>query len=198
MKFTAVSRPAADGDKVTVDFDGSIDGTAFAGGKGESVPIVLGEGRMLAQLEGGLAGASPGESREIGVDFPADYRATELAGKHAVIQGRREIRRGGRRSRRSTKSSAPRSASPRAGWRALRGRSCAQTCSASSSRACAIANKATVMEKLYQENPRRRAERAARVADPGHADRDHAAHRREGRLAGPAARALGGARAAAA
>lgn len=86
MKYTAVSRPAADGDKVTVDFAGSIDGNAFAGGKGESVPIVLGEGRMLAQLEQGLAGASAGESREIGVDFPADYRATDLAGKHAVFK----------------------------------------------------------------------------------------------------------------
>jgi trigger factor len=86
VKYTAVSRPAAGGDKVTVDFAGSIDGTAFAGGKGESVPIVLGEGRMLAQLEQGLAGASAGESREIGVDFPADYRATELAGRHALFK----------------------------------------------------------------------------------------------------------------
>ena len=86
MKYTSVSRPAADGDKVTVDFVGSIDGSAFAGGKGEAVPIVLGEGRMLAQLEQGLAGASPGESREIGVDFPADYRATQLAGKHAMFK----------------------------------------------------------------------------------------------------------------
>jgi len=86
MKYTAVSRPAANGDKVTVDFAGSIDGNAFAGGKGESVPIVLGERRMLAQLEQGLVGASAGESREIGVDFPPEYRATELAGKHAVFK----------------------------------------------------------------------------------------------------------------
>jgi trigger factor len=85
-KFTAVARPAATGDKVTVDFVGSIDGNIFAGGKGENVPIVLGEGRMLAQLEQGLAGASAGESREIGVNFPADYRATELAGKQAVFK----------------------------------------------------------------------------------------------------------------
>jgi trigger factor len=85
-KYSAVTRPAADGDKVTVDFVGSIDGNAFAGGKGENVPIVLGEGRMLPQLEQGLAGASSGESREVGVDFPADYRATELAGKHAVFK----------------------------------------------------------------------------------------------------------------
>jgi trigger factor len=84
-KFATAARPAADGDKVTVDFVGSIDGKTFPGGKGENVPIVLGEGRMLAQLEQGLAGASVGESREVGVDFPADYRATELAGKHAVF-----------------------------------------------------------------------------------------------------------------
>jgi trigger factor len=85
MRYTAVSRPAADGDKVTVDFEGAIDGVAFAGGKGENTPIVLGAGRMLPQLESGLIGAAAGESREIGVDFPADYRATELAGKHAVF-----------------------------------------------------------------------------------------------------------------
>jgi trigger factor len=58
----------------------------FAGGKGENVPIVVGEARMLALLEQGLIGASSGESREIGVDFPADYRAQELAGKHAVFK----------------------------------------------------------------------------------------------------------------
>lgn len=86
MKYTAVSRPAAAGDRVTVDFTGTIDGVEFGGGKGENVPIVLGEGRMLAQLEAGLSGAAVGETREIGVDFPADYRATELAGKHALFK----------------------------------------------------------------------------------------------------------------
>ena len=86
MKYTAVARAAAGGDKVTVNFDGSIDGTAFAGGKGENVAIVIGEGRMLAQLELGLVGAAAGETREIGVDFPSDYRATELAGKHAMFK----------------------------------------------------------------------------------------------------------------
>jgi trigger factor len=86
MKFTPVTRAAADGDKVVVDFEGSIDGAPFAGGKGDDVAITLGEGRMLAQLEQGLIGASPGDVKEIGVDFPADYRATELAGRHAVFK----------------------------------------------------------------------------------------------------------------
>ncbi len=86
MKYTAVTRPAALGDKATVDFEGSIDGVPFAGGKGEAVPIVLGENRMLPQLEQGLLGAAPGEQKTVDVDFPADYRATELAGKRASFK----------------------------------------------------------------------------------------------------------------
>lgn len=86
MKFSPVTRAAANGDKVTVDFEGSIDGVPFAGGKGENVPIVLGENRMLPQLEQGLLGAAPGEQRSVDVDFPADYRATELAGKRATFK----------------------------------------------------------------------------------------------------------------
>jgi trigger factor len=86
MKYHESARPAASGDKVTVDFQGSIDSTPFAGGKGENVAIVLGEGRMLPQLEQGLVGAVAGESREIGVDFPANYAVAELAGKHATFK----------------------------------------------------------------------------------------------------------------
>jgi len=86
MKFTAVTRAAAGGDKATVDFEGSIDGVPFAGGKGDNIPIVLGESRMLPQLEQGLIGATAGEQKTIDVDFPADYRATELAGKRASFK----------------------------------------------------------------------------------------------------------------
>ena len=85
MKYVAVSRPAAQGDKVTIDFEGTIDGVAFAGGKGQNIGIVLGEGRMLPQLEQGLIGATVNDKRDISVDFPADYRATELAGKTAIF-----------------------------------------------------------------------------------------------------------------
>jgi trigger factor len=86
MKFSPVTRPAAVGDKATVDFEGSIDGVPFAGGKGEAIPIVLGENRMLPQLEAGLIGLAPGEQKTIEVDFPADYRATELAGKKSSFK----------------------------------------------------------------------------------------------------------------
>lgn len=86
MKFTPVSRAAAVGDRTQVDFEGFIDGVPFAGGKGENVSIVLGEGRMLPQLEAGLIGTLAGEEKAVDVDFPADYRATELAGKRASFK----------------------------------------------------------------------------------------------------------------
>jgi trigger factor len=85
MKYSPVNRVAAIGDKVAIDFEGAIDGVAFAGGKGENIAIVLGEGRMLPDLEQGLIGASAGEKRSVNVNFPPDYRATELAGKQAVF-----------------------------------------------------------------------------------------------------------------
>jgi trigger factor len=85
MKHSAVNRGAAIGDKVTIDFEGAIDGVTFAGGKGENIAIVVGEGRMLPELEQGLIGATPGEKRDVTVNFPADYRAAELAGKSAIF-----------------------------------------------------------------------------------------------------------------
>jgi trigger factor len=85
MKYSSVSRAAANGDKVTIDFEGAIDGVAFAGGKGENIAIVLGEGRMLPELEQGLVGATAGEKRDVAVNFPPDYRAAELAGKQAIF-----------------------------------------------------------------------------------------------------------------
>jgi len=85
MKFSPVPRAAATGDKVSIDFSGAIDGVEFAGGKGENIAIVVGEGRMLPELEQGLIGAAAGEHRDVEVNFPADYRATELAGKKAIF-----------------------------------------------------------------------------------------------------------------
>ncbi len=85
MKYSPVTRAAASGDKVSIDFLGKIDGVEFAGGKGENIGVVLGEGRMLPELEQGLIGAVAGDHRDISVSFPADYRATELAGKTAVF-----------------------------------------------------------------------------------------------------------------
>jgi len=83
QEWEAVERAAADGDQVTIDFTGTIDGEPFQGNQGNDVPIVLGQGRMIAGFEEGLTGAKAGEERTLDVTFPEDYRATELAGKTA-------------------------------------------------------------------------------------------------------------------
>lgn len=84
--YEPVSRPAADQDRVTVDFAGSVDGKRFDGGTGSDFPFVLGQGRMLAEFEGAVRGMTVGESKTFALTFPADYRATELAGKLASFE----------------------------------------------------------------------------------------------------------------
>ena len=81
--FTTVEREAWDTDRVTIDFNGTIDGQPFEGGSGENIPIVLGAGRMLADFETGLVGAKAGEQRTIKLTFPQNYGAPALAGKQA-------------------------------------------------------------------------------------------------------------------
>jgi len=81
-----VEREARTGDRVTIDFDGTIDGEPFRGGTGNDVGVLLGEGRMLKDFESGLAGVTAGEERSIEVEFPADYGAEEVAGKKAEFK----------------------------------------------------------------------------------------------------------------
>ncbi len=81
--FSEVSRAAADGDQVTVDFEGKLDGEAFQGGKGEGVSFEVGTGQFLPDLEKGMVGHSAGESFTVDVSFPEDYRAEALKGKTA-------------------------------------------------------------------------------------------------------------------
>ncbi len=78
-------RPAAMGDTAVIDFEGFVDGAAFAGGKGENHPLVLGSGSFIPGFEEGLVGASVGEEREVKVCFPEDYHEESLAGKEAVF-----------------------------------------------------------------------------------------------------------------
>jgi len=82
-RYEAADRPAAAGDRVTVDFTGTLEGVEFPGGKGADHALVLGEGRMLPDFEAGVNGARAGESKTVAVRFPADYQAKELAGKTA-------------------------------------------------------------------------------------------------------------------
>ena len=74
---------AKEGDRVTVDFVGKIDGTAFAGGTAEDFVFVLGEGRMLPEFEKATLGLNLGGSREFDLAFPEDYHGKEVAGKTA-------------------------------------------------------------------------------------------------------------------
>ena len=74
---------AQNGDKVTVDFVGKLDGIEFAGGKAENFEFVLGEGRMLPEFETATIGLKVGESKTFPLHFPADYHGKDVAGKTA-------------------------------------------------------------------------------------------------------------------
>jgi len=74
---------ARNGDRVIVDFTGTIDGVAFEGGAGTDVAFVLGEGRMLPEFETAVAGLKPGDKTSFDLTFPADYHGKEVAGKTA-------------------------------------------------------------------------------------------------------------------
>jgi trigger factor len=81
--WAPATRAAQDGDRVTVDFEGTLDGQPFAGGKGERMPIVLGAGRMVPGFEEQLAGLKAGDTKSIDIRFPSDYPTVQLAGRDA-------------------------------------------------------------------------------------------------------------------
>ena len=82
-RFEPASRPAQDNDRLTVDFRGTIDGEAFAGGEGKDFVFGLGAGRMLPEFEAAARGMSAGEDKTFELTFPADYHGKEVAGKKA-------------------------------------------------------------------------------------------------------------------
>jgi trigger factor len=91
--FVAVDRPAQEGDQVIVDFEGTLDGEPFEGGKAEATPVELGAGQMLEAFETQLAGLRPGEEKTLDVPFPEGYPAEHLAGKTAQFAVKvREVR----------------------------------------------------------------------------------------------------------
>lgn len=79
--WTPVERAAADGDQLTLDFKGRLDGADFERGSATDFELVLGAGRMIDGFEAGLQGAKAGETRTLSLKFPDDYGAAELAGK---------------------------------------------------------------------------------------------------------------------
>ncbi|MDX2306786.1 MAG: trigger factor [Hyphomicrobium sp.] len=78
-------RTAEMGDRVTIDYQGKIDGQAFERGSGEGLSLVLGNAGFIPGFEDGLVGVKKGDAKEIQATFPADYPVTEIAGKEAVF-----------------------------------------------------------------------------------------------------------------
>ena len=84
--WSEVARKAAEGDRVVVDFLGTLAGEPFQGSEGKEVPVVIGEGRFLPDLEKALKGVVAGEQIKAKVKFPKDYPAEELKGKKALFE----------------------------------------------------------------------------------------------------------------
>ncbi|MEM1233386.1 MAG: trigger factor [Pseudomonadota bacterium] len=76
---------AKDGDQITMDFLGKVDGEPFEGGAADDYPLVLGSNSFIPGFEEQLVGVKAGEEKDVTVSFPADYQAEHLAGKEAVF-----------------------------------------------------------------------------------------------------------------
>ncbi|WP_028999224.1 trigger factor [Azohydromonas australica] len=79
----AAEEGAAEADRVTIDFEGKIDGEPFAGGKAEGFQFIIGEGQMLEQFDKAVRGMKTGESKTFPLQFPEDYHGKDVAGKEA-------------------------------------------------------------------------------------------------------------------
>ncbi len=85
VQYHPVDRESKEGDRVHIDYTGTIDGVVFQGGEARDFPVILGEGRTLKDFEGSLTGMKADESKTFDVTFPEDYFAKELAGKTATF-----------------------------------------------------------------------------------------------------------------
>lgn len=84
-RFIDVERPVQNGDKIVLDYAGTVDGVAFDGGTAQDQDLTIGSGTFIPGFEEQLIGAVAGEDRDVKVTFPAEYHAKELAGKDAVF-----------------------------------------------------------------------------------------------------------------
>lgn len=92
--ITVEDRGVEDGDQVTIDFDGSVDGKRFEGGKAEGYPLTIGSHTFIDNFEEQLIGKKTGEECEVNVTFPAEYHVEELKNKPAVFKVKvKEIQR---------------------------------------------------------------------------------------------------------
>ncbi len=86
VEWRAVERPSASGDRVRIDFHGTVDGEPFPGNEANDYPVVLGETKVLEEFSQGLEGVASGIHKTITVSFPQDYHGKEVAGKQVDFQ----------------------------------------------------------------------------------------------------------------
>ncbi len=86
VRYEASAREAQNGDRLTLDYHGTIDGQEFTGNSGKDIQVVLGEGRLLPDFESNLLGARSGAEKAFDLRFPDDYHGKEVAGKTARFQ----------------------------------------------------------------------------------------------------------------
>jgi len=82
-RFVGVERAAKEGDRITADFEGTIDGQPFQGGSAQNFTFGIDDGRMLPEFNAAARGMAPGESKTFDLKFPDDYHGKEVAGKTA-------------------------------------------------------------------------------------------------------------------
>jgi len=76
------------GDRVVMDYKGTIDGEVFSGGEAEQTPVELGSGSLIDGFEEGLVGLKAGDEKDLEISFPDDYKAKDVAGRQAVFHVR--------------------------------------------------------------------------------------------------------------
>ena len=84
--ITVEDRPVQDGDEIILDYEGSVDGVLFEGGKAENYPLIIGSGSFIPGFEEQLIGVEAGTGVEVNVTFPEEYHAEDLKGKAAVFK----------------------------------------------------------------------------------------------------------------
>ena len=87
-RMVSVDREVKEGDQVILDYEGSVDGVPFEGGKGENHPLTIGSGAFIPGFEEQIIGKKAEEDFDVNVTFPEDYHAEELKGKEAVFKCR--------------------------------------------------------------------------------------------------------------
>ena len=86
IEYEIVEKPAQEKDKVNIDYEGSIDGEVFEGGKAQGSDLILGSGQMIPGFETGILGMKKAEEKDVQVTFPEKYQKADLAGREAIFK----------------------------------------------------------------------------------------------------------------